>query len=277
MSDFGQLGLFGASTAQKVDRAMAFRPSKISLTVEFSDQCKSDKIDEIIKKIAKDLEKIDSKAVVSTKEEEKVSWQDLPFLALDVETTGLDAASNRVIEFAMVPFNMPEEKAFSKLYSVGEALPPMITSITGITDDMLKDQPPFGEHAEYCLKMLSRAAFVVAYNAKFDQPFLESEFARLGLVMPKLHWVDPFIFICELDRFKRGKKLTDAANRWGVSIKNAHRAMDDAEAAGRLMFKMAEKIDSFTLDELLDKQKIYHWRNEHNRAELKKANTWDNR
>lgn len=277
MTDYSQLGLFSSGVAQKVDRAMAFRSNKISLTVEFSDQCQSDKIDEIIKKISKDLEKLDSNAIVSTKEEEKLSWLDQPFLAIDVETTGLDAAANRVIELALVPFNMPNEKPFSKLFSVGEELSPKIVSITGITDEMLKGQPAFSEVADSCLSMMNKAAFVVAYNAKFDKPFLESEFARIGMVMPKLAWVDPFIFICELDRYKSGKKLTDAANRWGVTLKNAHRAMDDAEAAGKLLLKMSEKIDSFTLDELMIKQKIFEWRHEHNRAELKKANTWTNR
>lgn len=205
---------------------------------------------------------------------EGLAWIDQPFLALDVETTGLDAAANRVIELALVPFNLPSEKPFAKLFSVGELLPPEITSITGITDEMLKGQPPFAEHAREILSMMKKAAFVVAYNTKFDQPFVESEFARLGLVCPRLDWVDPFIFICELDRFKRGKKLVDAAKRWGVSLNNAHRAMDDALAAGNLMLKMAEKINSSTLDDLLDKQKLYHWRNEHNRAELKKQNSW---
>ena len=74
------------------------------------------------------------------------------FFAVDVETTGLDAASHRVIEIAFVPFNMPDEvKPFSRLFSVGEALPPEIVQITGISDAMLKNQPAFGEHADDCL------------------------------------------------------------------------------------------------------------------------------
>jgi DNA polymerase-3 subunit alpha (Gram-positive type) len=270
MSDFSQLGLFSQS-AQKIDGSIAFRPSKFSFTVEFSELFKSNK-DEVIKKIAEDLHKIDKKAQILIGEE-KSNWQELPFLAIDVETTGLDAAANRVIEVAFVPFNM-QKKPVSMLFSVGEPLSKEIISITGITDDMLKDQPTFSEHADDFLKLLKEAAFVTAYNARFDQPFLESEFARLNKVMPKLAWVDPFIFICELDRFKRGKKLTDAAIRWGVPLENAHRAMDDAKACGQLLLKMADKIDSFTLNELLDKQKLFQWRHEHNRVELKKANPW---
>jgi DNA polymerase III epsilon subunit family exonuclease len=271
MTDFDQLGLFSTSQA-KAGKAFGQRPTTVSLNVEFSD---GQKADELIEKITKDIEKFDSLAKISATKTTQNSWQDEPFLAIDVETTGLDAAGNRVIELAMIPFNMPHEQAFSSLFSHDAPLPPEIISITGITDEMLLDKPRFKEHAKVCIALMKKASFVVAYNAKFDRPFLESEFARLDLVMPKVSWVDPFIFICEIDRYKRGKKLTDAASRWGVELKNAHRASSDAEACGKLLLKLAEKIDCHTLDELLDKQMLFHWRNEHNRVEMKKANPWN--
>jgi DNA polymerase III epsilon subunit family exonuclease len=198
----------------------------------------------------------------------------MPFLALDVETTGLDAAANRVIELALVPFNMPDEKNFSQLFSVGEPLPHEITQITGISDDMLKGKPVFKESADECLRLLHKASFVVAYNAKFDRPFLESEMARIDKILPDLAWIDPFVFICELDRFKRGKKLSDAAKRWGVNLENAHRALADAQAAGKLMLKMTDAVGCHSLDALLAKQKVWQWRNAHNMAELKRSNSW---
>jgi DNA polymerase III epsilon subunit family exonuclease len=203
------------------------------------------------------------------------SWSKLPFFAVDVETTGLDAASNRIMELAIVPFNMADDtKTFCQLFSVGETLSQEIVQITGISDEMLKGKPSFGEHAERCLQMLKSASFLVAYNAKFDCPFLESEMARLGKVLPDIPWIDPFIFICELDRFKKGKKLSDAARRWGVNLENAHRAHADAQAAGHLMLKMADKIGCETLDELRSRQKVLQWQNAHNMAELKRTNSW---
>src|SRR5437762_8627750 len=75
-------------------------------------------------------------------------WFEEPFFAVDVETTGLEAASDRIIEIALVPFNMPHQKAFSSLFCVGEALSPEITNITGITNEMLKGQPSFREMAD---------------------------------------------------------------------------------------------------------------------------------
>lgn len=204
-----------------------------------------------------------------------IPWFEQPFFALDVETTGLDAASNRIIELAMVPFNMPHQKAFCSLFCVGEALSPEITNITGINDDMLKGQPSFREMADQVVAMFKQVPFVVAYNAKFDRPFLESEMARINRALPEIPWVDPFVFICELDRFKRGKKLADSARRWGVHLENAHRATDDARAAGELMLKLADKINLPSLESLIDQQKIWFWHNAHNISDYKKSSAWE--
>lgn len=202
-------------------------------------------------------------------------WFEEPFFAVDVETTGLEAASNRIIELAMVPFNMPHQKAFSSLFCVGETLSQEIIGITGITDDMLKGQPSFREMADRIVALFKQVPFVVAYNAKFDRPFIESELARVDRVLPEIPWVDPYVFICELDRFKRGKKLSDSAKRWGVHLENAHRAQDDARAAGELMLKLADKINLPNLSNLIDQQKIWFWHNAHNISEYKKSTTWE--
>jgi DNA polymerase III epsilon subunit family exonuclease len=201
-------------------------------------------------------------------------WHELPFYALDVETTGLDPSIDRIIELALVPFNMPNAMPYCQLFSIDEPLPREITNITGISDEMLKGKPTFKESVNQFLPLLEKASFVVAYNAKFDRPFLESELARLDMVLPDIDFVDPYIFICELDRYKKGKKLFDAAKRWGVNLDNAHRAMADAEAAGKLMLKLADKINVSALNDLLKRQKIWQWRNAQNVAELKRVQTW---
>ncbi len=204
-------------------------------------------------------------------------WFEEPFIALDVETTGLDPARNRVIELALVPFNMgANAKVFSQLFSIGEPLPKEITAITGINDDMLKGQPAFIECRAEIIDRMKKAKFIVAYNAKFDRPFVESEFARIQVALPEMLWLDPFVFICELDRFKKGKKLADSANRWGVNLENAHRAQGDAKAAGELMLKMADKININKLSALIDQQKIWQWQQAHSMAEYKKTNMWAN-
>ena len=275
MSGFDQLGLFSANKIEKSKSEYVMGKTKLSVTIE-SSSIQSKKFDEIVKKLTKDIQEFDAKAVVmSNLNNDEKAWYERPFVALDVETTGLDAASNRVIELAVVPFNMPDEqKPFCQLFSVGEPLSSEITQITGISDDMLSGQPAFKECIDEVLRLLRKAAFVVAYNAKFDRPFLESEMARIDRALPEMPWVDPFIFVCELDRFKRGKKLSDAAKRWGVNLENAHRALADAQAAGQLMLKLKDAVACEGLFELLDKQKIWQWRNAQNMAELKRTSSW---
>lgn len=273
MKEIDQLGLFGGRLHDPFEKIQSKTKAKLSLTIEFKNY--HQRLDDIIKKISRDIEELDASASISAKVDSLDDWTTLPFFAIDVETTGLDAASNRIIELALVPFNMPDDvKPFSQLFSVGENLSPEITQITGISDAMLKGQPVFDETADTCLRLINRASFLVAYNAKFDRPFLESELARVGKVLPDVPWLDPFVFICELDRYKRGKKLGDAAKRWGVVLENAHRARADAEAAGNLMLKMADKISCTNLDEILAKQKLWQWHNAHNMAELKRTSTW---
>ena len=275
MAGFDQLGLFNTNPVEKIEKGARSKGCNFRVTVEFSDAVFSHKVDDGVKKITQEVVQFDRHASIQSSHEYEQPWLEQSFLAIDVETTGLDAASNRVIELAMVPYNFSDEvKPFCQLFSVGESLSQEIVQITGISDSMLKNQPPFAEHAESCLRLLKRASFVVAYNAKFDRPFLESEMARLKRVLPEIPWIDPFVFICEIDRYKRGKKLSDAAKRWGVSLENAHRAMADAQAAGELLLKMADKIDCRTLPELIAKQKILEWQNAHNMAELKRSSNW---
>jgi|GEM_PF-1934164 len=275
MADFDQLGLFGLRQGTSSDRTRAKAAQRLSLTIDLVNN-RLIRVDDIVKRITKSLEDLDPRAkVFAANEDDDQPWFTKEFFAIDVETTGLDAASHRIIELAIIPFNMSDDiKPFCQLFSVGENLPQEIVQITGITDAMLVGQPQFSEWADKCLQMLTKASFLVAYNAKFDRPFLESELARLGKVLPEMPWIDPFVFVCELDRYKRGKKLSDAARRWGVNLENAHRARADAHAAGNLLLKMADKISAHSMEELLAKQKLWQWHNAHNLAELKRSNSW---
>jgi DNA polymerase-3 subunit epsilon len=100
-------------------------------------------------------------------------------LFVDVETTGLNHGEHRIIEFAAVPFEYGVMTG--EVYEVGEGvsffddpghpIPEGITHLTGITDEMVRGQR-IDEHRVGAL--LSDTALVVAHNAKFDRPFVES-------------------------------------------------------------------------------------------------------
>lgn len=270
----GQLGLFAANSTES---SPALKKSSVGkkqdLQIIFSQEPSLEDWQNTITSFKERLKKLQGSLINLSLEQQK-SWFERSFLALDVETTGLDAASCRVIELGLVPFNAPHLQGMSQLFSINQALPKEIISITGITDDMLENQPQFHEKAEELLNQINQVDFIVAYNAKFDRPFIESELARIDMSLPDVPWIDPYIFIGELDRYKKGKKLIDAAQRWGISLENAHRAFDDAKAAGELLIKIGEKISATTLLELSHQQKIFSWKQAHSMAEYKKANAW---
>ena len=102
-------------------------------------------------------------------------------VVLDFETTGLVPAFDRTIEVAatLLVDHRPVER-FHQLMHPGMRLPSFITSLTGITDAMLRGQP----HPEEVMPRLQafiRGLPIVAHNAAFDRGFLRAELARAGL------------------------------------------------------------------------------------------------
>ena len=96
---------------------------------------------------------------------------------LDTETTGMDAGSDKIIELAMVPFEFHSSgriyrvlPAYNSFQDPGIPIPDEITTITGITDEMVAGQ---SIDLEQITSMLSKAVIVIAHNAKFDRPFIE--------------------------------------------------------------------------------------------------------
>ena len=102
-------------------------------------------------------------------------------VALDFETTGLLPARDRTIEVAaaLMVDHQPVE-TFCRLVHPGFALPPFITWLTGISDEMLRGQPR-PEEVMPGLHKFVRGLPIVAHNASFDRAFLQAELARAGL------------------------------------------------------------------------------------------------
>jgi DNA polymerase-3 subunit epsilon len=103
------------------------------------------------------------------------------FVVLDFETTGLQPGRDRTIEVAAVRLvgDQPVE-TFSQLMHPGRPLPPFITALTGITDDMLRGQPR-PEEVMPRLHAFVGSRPIVAHNASFDRGFLHAELARARL------------------------------------------------------------------------------------------------
>ena len=156
------------------------------------------------------------------------------YAVVDIETTGGHAVGNRVIEIAI--FRFDGEKIvgrYQTLINPEERLPGYITSLTGITDDMVECAPTFKEIADEIAEALEGCIFV-AHNVNFDYTFLKKEFQLLGKKFdyPKLCTV----------RLSRtilpghpSYSLGNLCGQLGIEVRGRHRAEGDAEATVKLM------------------------------------------
>ena len=110
---------------------------------------------------------------------------DVPLILFDTETTGLDSQLDRIIEFgAMKVVDGKVVDQFESFVSTDIELTPQITSITGITNAMLKGAPDISEIVPKFLRFI-RGGIIVAHNADFDLSFLKAAATRLGY---ELEW-----------------------------------------------------------------------------------------
>ena len=181
------------------------------------------------------------------------SWRDLPVALIDVETTGRDASSNRIVELGIAIGKGGEVIArHNWLIHPGCPIPEEVRAIHGISDDDVKDSPRFEAIAHEVAEAL-RGAIPAAYNAPFDRAFVTNEFARavsLGLTpitgVPAIErdvdWIDPLVWAREIQKEERSRTLVDVAARLGVKLENAHRASDDAEAALLVLYALGNDV-----------------------------------
>lgn len=105
-----------------------------------------------------------------------------PIIFLDLETTGVDAAVDRIVEVSMVKV-MPDgrEEVKTRRINPEMPIPPQATAVHGISDDDVKDCPTFKEIAK-SLAAWIEGADLAGYNSnKFDIPVLAEEFLRAGV------------------------------------------------------------------------------------------------
>lgn len=156
------------------------------------------------------------------------------YVVFDVETTGLSAVYDTIIELAAVKMykgNVIE--SFDEFIDPGHPLSRTTVDLTGITDEMVRGSKSEEEVLRMFLEF-SKDTILVAHNAAFDMGFLNTSYARYGI--PEA--ANPVIDTLELARylypqFKRFG-LGVLSKKFGVSLEQHHRAIYDAEATGHL-------------------------------------------
>jgi len=184
---------------------------------------------------------------------------DTDFTVVDVETTGLSPSNNKIIEIALVKIQGGKIiDNFHSFINPGREIPYYITQFTGITNDDVYDAPFFEEVADDILSFIG-ASILTGHNLSFDKSFLRRELLSIDREdIPNKN-------LCTLKISRRlypelpSKSLGAVCKYLGIRNKNSHRALSDAQATAKILFKMIDNLyknyEITTLDKLLDFQK----------------------
>lgn len=164
----------------------------------------------------------------------------MKFVVLDLETTGLSPYEDEIIEIALVlidPQTFQEIDRFHSFVRPQKEIPELITQITNISLSEVENAPWFPMIAERVQNFLSDN-ILVGHNINFDISFLESH----GISCRKNPKLDTFFLANFLCYEEHSLNLGYLSQRFGISLENAHRAIDDTLATGKLLQALIEKL-----------------------------------
>jgi DNA polymerase-3 subunit epsilon len=180
-----------------------------------------------------------------------VPLYDVTFAVIDVETTGGGPRSCALTEVAAAKFRGGEcLGTFATLVDPRDIIPPFITALTGITDDMVRDAPSVPGVLPAFIEFV-HGAVLVGHNVAFDLAFINAaleENERLpldNLVVDTLalarRLVRPEVPNCRLATLASGLELEH---------RPAHRALDDVMATADLLHRLIEDATGFGVFQL---------------------------
>ena len=171
----------------------------------------------------------------------------MPFPTLafvDLETTGATATADRITEIGIVEVDEQGVREWSCLVNPGTPISGFIERLTGISNAMVADAPPFEDVAEEVKARLEGRLFI-AHNARFDYGFLKNEFKRAG------HDFRATV-LCTVRLSRKlypqhhKHNLDSLIERHDLTVSSRHRALGDARLIhqfwGRLQAEIAPEL-----------------------------------
>jgi DNA polymerase-3 subunit epsilon len=186
-----------------------------------------------------------------------VPLAELDFTVVDVETTGWAPEEAGITEIGAVRVHGGTVVGeFGSLVNPGTPVPPAITELTGISDQMLAPAPPVGAVLPGLLAF-AEGSVLAAHNAPFDLRFLTAACAATGRDWPGFEVLDTVRLARHLMATPQevpDRKLATLARFFGTPVRPSHRALDDARATvvvlGELLRRLADREGVVTLDDL---------------------------
>lgn len=170
-----------------------------------------------------------------------------PLIFFDTETTGISPTKDRIIELCGIKV-MPDKtrSVLLQRFNPEMPIPPDATAIHGITNEMVKGEPPFRDKAKEIASFFA-GCDLAGYNiARFDVPILVEEFLRTGMEenpLEKANVIDMMTIY-----FKKEPRTLSAALKFYANeeIVNAHSAEADVEATIKVLNGQLQKYTDLT-------------------------------
>lgn len=174
--------------------------------------------------------------------EKDIDLESATYVVFDVETTGLSAVYDTIIELAAVKIKDGEViDRFEAFANPHHPLSETTINLTGITDEMVQNAPDIDEVLKDYYEWMGDA-ILVAHNASFDMGFLNQGLKKIGYDEAE----NPVIDTLELARFLlpelKNHRLNTISKHLDVELTQHHRAIYDAEATGYILWKLVKKL-----------------------------------
>lgn len=190
--------------------------------------------------------------------------EDTTYIVFDFETTGLYSYSDEIIEIGAVKLkNGKIIEEFGSFVKPVSKIPPKITELTGIDNEMVSNAPQIDEVINRFLDFIGDSV-LVAHNATFDYAFLRAALHK------SQHNQDIFTVIDTLSLSRaifpqlKNHRLNTLCNHTGIVLENHHRAVDDARACAQLFERLLQELDGSETGLLEDLNKLttkIDWKN----------------
>ncbi|MCD8005742.1 MAG: PolC-type DNA polymerase III [Oscillospiraceae bacterium] len=164
------------------------------------------------------------------------------FIVFDLETTGLSAVTERIIEIGAVRVrNLQVVERMDTFVNPGRHIPSRITELTSINDSMVADAPFEDEALDQFMKFCGDTPVLIAHNASFDTSFIKTAVKRCGKKFD-FSYLDTVAMsramLPHLGKFT----LDYVAKNLNLGDFHHHRACDDAEVNAGIFMKLSERL-----------------------------------
>ena len=194
---------------------------------------------------------IDDEALMITNPKDKKIDEE-EFVVFDIETTGLNSHTNKIIEIGAVKIKAGRIiDRYSQLINPGISIPYHITEITSITNEQVANQPKIDEAIEKFVEFVGDAV-LVAHNAPFDMGFIKRDIKEYLNINLENSVIDTLQMARDLFPDLKKYGLGDLNKVLGLALENHHRAVDDSQATANMFNIFLEKYKEKGIEYLKD-------------------------